>query len=117
MRSHGVPGFADPGASAGFNGVGKQSPAFRSAMHTCNRLLPADRSTGTQLTERQRIAALAQATCIRDHGVPNFPDPTFPSSGGELIPPASGLDPASPAFKHAAAACRLTSAVGLPHGG
>jgi hypothetical protein len=117
MRSHGVPSFPDPGAPGGFSGVTKRSPAFRSAMQTCLRLLPPGRSTGAQLTEQQRNAALAQAQCIRSHGVPNFPDPTFPSSGGELIPAAPGFDPASPAFKRAAAACGLTATVGLPHRG
>jgi hypothetical protein len=115
MRSHGVPNFPDPGGRP--EGDLKQAPAFRSAMQTCNKLPPAGTPTGTPLPEAPRIAALAQATCIRDHGVPNFPDPTFPSSGGEFIPPAPGFDPASPAFKHAAAECGVTSAAGLPHGG
>jgi hypothetical protein len=86
MRSHGVPNFPDPGAPQGGDGVLKQSPAFRSAMQTCNKLQPGGTPKATRLTEAQRIAALAQARCIRDHGMPNFPDPQFPSTGGQLIP-------------------------------
>ncbi len=117
MRSHGVANFPDPGTPPSLNADLKKSPAFRSAMQTCNKLQPAGRSSGTPLTEAQRVAALAQAKCIRDHGLPNFPDPTFPSSGGELIPAIPGFDPASPGFKHAAGACGLKLPVGQPHGG
>jgi hypothetical protein len=48
-------------------------------------------------------AAIANAQCMRKHGVPNFPDPTF--SGGDLNAGLAGLNPESPAFKRAAAAC------------
>ena len=95
----------------------QQSPAFRPAMVTCTKLYPSSRSTGASLTEAQRAAALAQAKCIREHGVPNFPDPTFPSSGGELFPAIPGFHPASPVFKRAAAACGLRGSIGQPHGG
>ena len=36
--------------------------------------------------------ALQFADCMRSHGVPNFPDPTFPSTGGRFIPAAPGLN-------------------------
>jgi len=115
MRSHGVANFPDPGGSIP-PGI-KESPAFRSATETCNRLYPSGRSTGAQLTPAQRTAALAQAACIRAHGVPSFPDPTFPRSGGMLFPAIPGVDPNSPAFKHTAAECGLRGSVGQPHGG
>ena len=77
------------------------------------------------------------AACIRAHGVPdlpgprgefppglkhlpampNFPDPTFPASGGELFPAIAGFNPTSPAFRHAAAACGLQRSIGQPYGG
>jgi hypothetical protein len=84
MRSHDVPNFPDPGGS--FAGVSKQSPAFRSAMQKCVTLEPPATSTGKPFSESQRMAALAQVRCMRDHGMPTFPDPTFPNSGGELFP-------------------------------
>jgi hypothetical protein len=49
--------------------------------------------------------ALKFANCVRAHGVPNFPDPTFPRTGGLFIPAGSGVNPQSPAFKQARAAC------------
>jgi hypothetical protein len=116
MRSHGVPNFPDPGAPGGVRAI-RKGPALEHAIQTCNKLLPTSQSTGRQFNAQQRAAALASARCIRDHGVPNFPDPTFPASGGELIPPAAGFDPSSPAFKQAAKACGINPAVGEPHGG
>ena len=29
------------------------------------------------VSESERVAAIANAECMRKHGVPNFPDPTF----------------------------------------
>ena len=109
MRSHGVPNFPDPGSPVGGpgSGINEQAPAFVSAEQTCNKLQPGGRPKGSPLPEAQRIAALAQARCIRKHGVPNWPDPTFPSTGGMFIPATPGVNLQSPAFKHAAAACGL----------
>jgi len=51
------------------------------------------------------------AQCMRSHGIPNFPDP---SSGGAIsIGPGSGIDPSSPKFQQATAACDKL----LPNGG
>jgi hypothetical protein len=109
MRSHGVPTFPDPGSPGGGPGsnsaINKQSPAFVSAEQACNKLQPGGRPKGTPLPEAQRVAALAWAQCIRTHGVPELPDPTFPNSGGMFIGVAPGFNPQSPAFKQAQAAC------------
>ena len=51
------------------------------------------------------------ASCMRSHGVPNFPDPS--PGGGIQISPGSGLDPASPAFQSAQNECKKL----LPGGG
>jgi hypothetical protein len=51
----------------------------------------------------EKRAAIANAECMRKHGVPNFPDPTF--SRGQLNTGLGAIDPQSPAFKHAAAVC------------
>jgi hypothetical protein len=115
VRAHGVSDFPDPGGK--FPSGLKQRPGFRAAMRTCLRLEPPGRSTGRQFTASQRLAALAQVRCIRDHGVPDFPDPTFPASGGELFPAASGFNPESPAFRRAARSCGLSGPIGQPRGG
>ena len=109
MRSHGVPNFPDPGSPVGGpgSGISEQAPAFVSAEQTCNKLQPGGRPKGSPLPEAQRAAALAQAQCIRKHGVANWPDPTFPSTGGMFIPATPGVNLQSPAFKQARAACGL----------
>jgi hypothetical protein len=65
------------------------------------------------------------AVCMRSHGVPNFPDASSTPGGGVSVIPSSfgayrrvirrggaflaiptTINPASPAYQHAAAACR-----------
>jgi hypothetical protein len=121
MRSHGVPNFPDPGsngnggmviqARAGtpqnmtVNGVSVNAPAFQSAMQSCRAKLPGG-GHPPPLSAARRAAMLKFAQCMRAHGLTNFPDPTFSSNGPRLrIGPAAGLDPSSPAFQHAQAAC------------
>jgi hypothetical protein len=43
--------------------------------------------------------------CMRKHGVPNFPDPTFGPSGGIAEAVGPGANSQSPAFEHALAVC------------
>ena len=120
MRSHGVPNFPDPSAN-GPNGLGpnsginQQSPAFRSAQQACAKLQPGG-SDPPPMSESQKLAAIAFAKCMRKHGLPNFPDPTLSSPGnsptlvlrGLEFPIGAGrLNPQSPAFKQAAAACGI----------
>jgi hypothetical protein len=52
------------------------------------------------------------AMCMRSHGVPNYPDPQFTSSGGVQISPGQS-NPNSPAFKSAQSDCHQL----LPNGG
>ncbi|MGI8507072.1 MAG: hypothetical protein ACR2MK_09795 [Solirubrobacteraceae bacterium] len=108
MRSHGVPDFPDPSSNGGLRlrvGPGSrlnpQSPAFQSAQQTCRKLLPGGGPPRT-VPEAQRRAAIANAQCMRTHGVPDFPDPTFPPGGGIRI---TAVDPQSPAFQAASKAC------------
>jgi len=51
------------------------------------------------------------ASCMRSHGVPNFPEPN--SQGAIEITPSSGVDPGSSAFQSAQQHCRSL----LPNGG
>jgi hypothetical protein len=119
MRAHGVPNFPDishgmriatsPGSTT-VNGVQVNSPAFQSAMQTCRSKLPDGGNPGPP-SQSQRRRALAFSQCMRSHGVPNFPDPTFSANGIRVhVGPGSGLDPNSPAFQAAQKAC------GLPFG-
>ena len=58
-------------------------------------------------------AFLKFASCMRSHGVPNFPDP---SGRGIQITAGSGVDPASPAFQLAMSQCKKLLPGGGPSG-
>ena len=86
MRSHGVHNVPDP--SAGSNGqqvtiqqgsgIDPNSPAFQAAQRSCQSLLPAGKTAGGgSVSPAERARILRYAACIRTHGVPNYPDPTF----------------------------------------
>jgi hypothetical protein len=89
MRANGVSGFPDPDASGQLtidgvvNGssLNPNSPAFQQALTACKDLQPPG-FMGNTRTAQQQEAALKFAQCIRDNGVPDFPDPT---SDGPLV--------------------------------
>jgi hypothetical protein len=60
-------------------------------------------SSSTISASNPSTQLLRFSECMRSHGVPSFPDP---SGRGIHIGPASGIDPASPAFRTAQSACR-----------
>src|SRR5262249_10827787 len=62
-------------AVANRTSVDTNSPAFEHALGACKNL-ETPGFTGTKVTPQQRTARLAFAQCVRDHGVPDFPDPT-----------------------------------------
>jgi hypothetical protein len=82
MRSNGVSGFPDPDASgeltidavANGSSVDTSSAAFTQAMSVCMHLQPPG-FTGHERNAHEQEGALAFAQCIRDNGVPDFPDP------------------------------------------
>lgn len=119
MRAHDVPNFPDPGAPARYRGsessfagisipptIDTQSPAFHAAEKSCQPLLAAIASPQGKppITASLKESLIAGAHCMRDHGVPNFPDPTFPASGG--ISQGVPVNPKSPAFQRAQKICR-----------
>jgi len=83
MRNNGVSAFPDPNASgeltidavANGSGVDTSSAAFEQALRACKDLEPPG-FTGGKVTPSQRTARLEFAQCVRDNGVPDFPDPT-----------------------------------------
>jgi hypothetical protein len=89
MRANGVSGFPDPDAFGGLtidgiaNGssVNTNSAAFEQALTACKNLEPPG-FTGSKVTPQQRTARLEFAQCVRDNGVPDFPDPT---ANGPLV--------------------------------
>jgi len=115
MRNNGVSDFPDPGASGKFtidgivNGssLNLSTPAFKQAMSACKDLEPAG-FTGTKRSSQEQQAALKFAKCMRENGVPDFPDPppNGPLIDTSRIPSAAGRGARSiPGFPAAASKC------------
>lgn len=108
MRSHGALDFPDPvkTPSGGYGyrttGIDPNSAAFQGALQACKALPSPWNSAGQQLSLAQQQAWLNWARCIRTHGLPNFPDPTF--SGDEVHD--SGLASNSAQLQSAMGACK-----------
>jgi hypothetical protein len=108
VRSHGVPNFPDPvqtpdgGYGYRTSGIDPNSSAFQGALQACRGLPSPWNSTGQQLTAAQQQAWLTWAQCVRTHGMPKFPDPTF--SGTAVHD--SALGSSSPLLQSAMDACR-----------
>lgn len=123
IRSHGVPSFADPKVSGQKVRMGSpstvQSPAFQSAAHSCQRLLPKGPPSSEPPSSQAQARMLDVSDCMRKHGISGFPDPTTspPSSsagnsgiigsGGDYLAIPNSIDTSSPAFKQAAAVCNF----------
>jgi hypothetical protein len=129
MRSHGVPNFPDPTSHGGGiqlnitpgSGISPFSPAFKAAQAACQKLMPGGGPGGAgPPSAAARAQFFAIAKCMRAHGLSDFPDPTTTQPGGgpagfSLVMGGGGvflavprsIDPQSPAFKHAAAACHF----------
>jgi hypothetical protein len=83
MRANGVSAFPDPDATgaltidavANGSSLDTSTAAFKQALSACKNLEPPG-FTGGKVTPQQRTARLKFAQCIRDNGVPDFPDPT-----------------------------------------
>jgi hypothetical protein len=98
MRTHGVSAFPDPDASgaltidavANTSSLDTNSAAFKYALDRCKDLEPPG-FTGQPRSAQQQKAALEFARCIRDNGVPDFPDPgeTDPLVNTNRIPSAA----------------------------
>lgn len=105
MRSHGVPNFPDPTSQGTFqitsnDGININSPQYQNAMKSCQSLAPAFGGIPAQ----NKAAALKYASCMRSHGVANFPDPN--AGGGFEIGGNSGIDPSTPQYQSAQEACQ-----------
>jgi hypothetical protein len=114
MRENGVD-MPDPKFREG--GMTMKSPEgvspsrMRKADQACRKILEAVKPPEMSESEQKefRAAALANARCMREHGI-NFPDPTFGPDGGARIKigRGSGIDPESAKFKAAQKACEST---------
>ena len=90
MRENGISRFPDPDASGHLtidgvlNGssLDPNSPEWQQAIDACKDLQPPGFTGGGERSSGQQEAALQFAQCIRDNGVPDFPDP---ASGQPLV--------------------------------
>jgi hypothetical protein len=110
MRRNGVRKFPDPDARGRIriskDELNPNSPQYRAALNACKTLLPPEPTPSQkQLAEALRLG-LEYAACMREHGVPNFPDPGT-TADGHLDPNPTGvhLDQDAPRFKAADRTC------------
>ena len=116
MRDNGVKDFPDPDASGELtvdgvlNGssLDPDSAAWKTAIEACKDLEPPG-FTGHRRSAEQQENALKFAQCVRDNGVPDFPDPTpdGPLIDTNRIPSAAGRGAKDiPGFQAAIDQCR-----------
>jgi hypothetical protein len=127
MRAHGLPNFPDPKPSAGGgmsltfdkgNGLNPDSPQFKAAQKSCEKLLPNGGKPDAAMQAKAQAQMLKFSACMRSHGLANFPDPVFSNGGAKLAlgSKSNGLNPSSPVFQAAQKACQSVMP-GPPIGG
>lgn len=126
MRSHGEPDMPEPtiskdGRTASIDinagsGIDPNSPQFLAATKACQHLLPnrGIPSAGQAITPADQADYLKGAACMRSHGVPDFPDPTFPN-GGVAFHAETPIDTSSPQYERALTTCQKLIPAGLPY--
>ena len=125
MRTHGEPNMSEPNFSEGHinidinagSGVDPSSPRFIAANRACKRLVLTggpSASNGTTITPADQVDYLKAAECMRSHGVPNFPDPTFQNNSVEFNT-TTPIDTNSSQYKTALDTCQKLIPTGLPY--
>lgn len=116
IRSHGVSDYPDPTFSVSGSHVSARiaaispaeidSPAFKSAQQACRGLEPNGGGAGQQ-GQSETPHLLAFAACMREHGVPDFPDPDH---NGQFPPSAiAHIDRGAPVVRAARKTCLPTA--------
>ena len=119
MRSHGLPDWPDPTSSGVFDKSKLRQTGYSVSQvravedGACNHLLVAP-STGPTITLADRTDYLKAAACMRSHGFPDFPDPTFEGNSVQTNIP-SRINQDSSLFKSAASTCTKLIPAGLPY--
>jgi hypothetical protein len=114
MRANGEPSFPDPNAqgviSAG--SLDRGSTQFQHALQACRKNMPGGSPNPAQQQHSLR-QALAFSACMRQNGVPKFPDPQSGSGGATVIHLGSSIDPSAPQFQKAQQTCQKKVPGGL----
>ena len=114
MRAHGVPDFPDPDATGTLTittspSLNPSSPLFQREEVDCQHLRPPGKRLSDAQQQKLKARLLAFAACMRSHGVPNYPDPTFSNGGVTQQYGGKGdLNPNSPIFQAARKTCQST---------
>ena len=115
MRTHGISDYPDPvGDKIELHGspgsdLNPDSPQFVAANKACQALQPGGGKGGGKADPKAQAQALKYASCMRSHGVPNFPDPVFSNGGIQFKIDA---DPNSAQFQAAQKACQSLQPIG-----
>ena len=99
MRENGVPDFPDPVGGRITMRSGVDPATMHAAQETCQELAPEGADTENPRMQEQ---ILAFSQCMRENGVPDFPDPEGP---GRLLVPRT-IDVQSPQFEQARQTCQ-----------
>jgi len=119
MRSHGVPGFPDPDSRGVFavspSQLGPTNGAqFQRADKACRRLLRAGQPMTPAQQRKATEDALRFTACMRNHGLPDFPEPIVNAQGIGFRLGKGGPRPSSPVFQAAQRACQKLMPGGPP---
>jgi len=126
MRTHGEPDMPEPsisldGRTASINinassGIDPNSPQFIAATKACQHLLPNKGvpSAGRTITSADQADYLKGAACMRSHGLPHFPDPTFHDNTVSFTT-TSPIDANSSQYQSALTTCQKLIPAGLPY--
>jgi hypothetical protein len=110
MRSKGITNFPDPNPDGGFTmqqrgGPGVDAPLFQSASAACQKATGFGGQGNSKKQQDLFDALLKFSSCMRDHGISNYPDPERGAGGGIIRKPPAGVSTSSPQFQNARKAC------------
>jgi len=123
IRDNGYPEFPDPIPGRGIvlrrdQGMSFNDPRYLAAQEACQHLRPPGMGgggfAGDPAEGMEMMLAFAQ--CMRDNGVPGFPDPS-PEGGRMTIGPDADINPNSASFQAAFQACAGHIQGGIMMGG
>jgi hypothetical protein len=105
MRDHGISWFPDPsdGKMSLMIPKGQDAKKLEAAQEACKQYMP-DGGEMHKPSAEELQQARDMAKCMRENGVPNFPDPN-PDGGISIDPKKLGTGPDDPLWKKAEKAC------------
>lgn len=123
MRAHGITSFPEPDNTGGIPksdviAARDNDPSrFDAANTACEHLVPNGLGPPQQqISAADQVDYLKAAACMRRHGFPSFPDPTFPSGRVNFNVPAN-INQHSLLATRAVSTCRKQIPAGLPYSG